>query len=69
MARLAVELELEQVRMIVRDLNSALEPLGFARLHCGVIEADQNLAAPVLVEATLGQLVLKLMVPPALRDW
>jgi hypothetical protein len=34
--RLAVDLELEQVRTIVRDLDSALEPVGFVRLHGGV---------------------------------
>ena len=36
MARLTVDLELEQVRAIVRDLDSALDPVGFARLHGGV---------------------------------
>ena len=35
MARLAVDLELDQVRTIVRDLDSALDPVGFARLHGG----------------------------------
>jgi Ser/Thr protein kinase RdoA (MazF antagonist) len=35
MARLAVDLELEQVRVIVRDLDNTLEPVGFARLHGG----------------------------------
>jgi aminoglycoside phosphotransferase (APT) family kinase protein len=39
MARLlTVDLELEQVRAIVRDLDSALDPVGFARLHGGVNE-------------------------------
>jgi Ser/Thr protein kinase RdoA (MazF antagonist) len=33
MARLTVDLELEQVRAIVRDLGSTLDPVGFARLH------------------------------------
>jgi Ser/Thr protein kinase RdoA (MazF antagonist) len=33
---LTVDLELEQVRAIVRDLDSALDPVGFARLHGGV---------------------------------
>ena len=33
MARLTVDLELEQVRAIVRDLDSTLDPVGFARLH------------------------------------
>jgi Ser/Thr protein kinase RdoA (MazF antagonist) len=33
MARLTVALELEQVRAIVRDLDSTLDPVGFARLH------------------------------------
>ena len=36
MARLAVDLELEQVRAIVRDLDRTLDPVGFARLHGGV---------------------------------
>jgi hypothetical protein len=36
MARLTVDLELEQVRAIVRDLDRALEPVGFARLQGGV---------------------------------
>jgi hypothetical protein len=38
MARLTVDLELEQVRVIVRDLDSTLDPVGFARLHGGVSE-------------------------------
>jgi len=33
MARLTVDLELEQARAIVRDLGSTLDPVGFARLH------------------------------------
>jgi aminoglycoside phosphotransferase (APT) family kinase protein len=33
MARLTLALELEQVRAIVRDLDSTLDPVGFARLH------------------------------------
>jgi aminoglycoside phosphotransferase (APT) family kinase protein len=33
MTRLTVDLELEQVRAIVRDLDSTLDPVGFARLH------------------------------------
>src|SRR5258707_7561057 len=33
MVRLIVDLELEQVRAIVRDLDSTLDPVGFARLH------------------------------------
>ena len=36
MARLTVDLELEQVRTIVRDFDSTLDPVGFARLHGGV---------------------------------
>jgi hypothetical protein len=36
MARLTVDLELEQVRAIVRDLDSTLDPVRFARLHGGV---------------------------------
>jgi hypothetical protein len=36
MAHLTVDLELEQVRAIVRDLDRALEPVGFARLQGGV---------------------------------
>jgi hypothetical protein len=36
MARLTVDLEFEQVRAIVRDLDSTLDPVGFARLHGGV---------------------------------
>ena len=36
MARLTVDLELEQVRAIVSDLDSTLDPVGFARLHGGV---------------------------------
>ena len=38
MARLTVDLELEQVRAIVRDLDSTLEPVGFARLHGGTYD-------------------------------
>ena len=38
MARLTVNLELEQVREIVRDLDSALDPIGFARLYGGTSE-------------------------------
>lgn len=38
MARRIVELELEQVRAIVRDLDSALEPVGLARLHGGTCD-------------------------------
>jgi Ser/Thr protein kinase RdoA (MazF antagonist) len=33
MARPTVDLEFEQVRAIVRDLDSTLDPIGFARLH------------------------------------
>lgn len=33
---LTVDLDLEQVRAIVRDLDSSLNPAGFARLHGGV---------------------------------
>jgi hypothetical protein len=36
MAHLTVDLELEQVRAIVRDLDSTLDPVRFARLHGGV---------------------------------
>jgi Ser/Thr protein kinase RdoA (MazF antagonist) len=35
MARLIVDLELEQVRAIVRDVDSTLDPVGFARLQGG----------------------------------
>jgi aminoglycoside phosphotransferase (APT) family kinase protein len=35
MAHLTVDLELEQVRAIVRDLDRTLDPVGFARLHGG----------------------------------
>jgi len=35
MARQAVDLEFEQIRVIVRDHDSALYPVGFARLHGG----------------------------------
>jgi Ser/Thr protein kinase RdoA (MazF antagonist) len=35
MERLTVDLELEQVRTIVRDLDRTLDPVGFARLHGG----------------------------------
>ena len=35
MARLTVDLTREQVRAIVRDLDSTLDPVGFARLHGG----------------------------------
>ena len=38
MARLTVDLELKQVRAIVRDLNSMLDPSGFARLHGGTCD-------------------------------
>jgi Ser/Thr protein kinase RdoA (MazF antagonist) len=33
MARPTIDLELEQVRAIVRDLDSTLDPVGFVRLH------------------------------------
>jgi hypothetical protein len=36
MARLTVDLELEQVRAIVRDFDSVLDPVGFARLPGGM---------------------------------
>jgi hypothetical protein len=36
MVRLIVDLELEQVRAIVHDLDRTLDPVGFARLHGGV---------------------------------
>jgi Phosphotransferase enzyme family len=36
MARLTVDLELEQVRAIVRDLDSTFDPVGFARLRGGI---------------------------------
>ena len=41
MVRLVVDLKLEQVRAIVRDLDRTLDPVGFARLHgsSGVNEA------------------------------
>jgi Ser/Thr protein kinase RdoA (MazF antagonist) len=45
MARLTVDLELEQVRAIVRDLDSTLEPVGFARLHGGTSEVYRINAA------------------------
>jgi aminoglycoside phosphotransferase (APT) family kinase protein len=35
MAHPTVDLELEQVRAIVRDLDSTLDPIGFGRLHGG----------------------------------
>jgi len=35
MARLTVDLERKQVRAVVRDLDSKLDPVGFARLHGG----------------------------------
>jgi hypothetical protein len=35
MARLSVDLELEQIQAIVRDLDSTLDPVGFAQLHGG----------------------------------
>jgi Ser/Thr protein kinase RdoA (MazF antagonist) len=38
MARLTVDLEREQVRAIVRDLDCTLDPVGFARLHGGTSE-------------------------------
>jgi Ser/Thr protein kinase RdoA (MazF antagonist) len=38
MVRFIVDLEFEQVRAIVRDLDRALDVLGFARLHGGVNE-------------------------------
>jgi aminoglycoside phosphotransferase (APT) family kinase protein len=36
MSRQTVDFELEQVRAIVRDLDSTLDPVGFARLNGGV---------------------------------
>ena len=36
MAHLTVDLELEQIRPIIRDLDSTLDPVSFARLHGGV---------------------------------
>ena len=38
MARIIVDLELEQVRAIVRDLDRTLDPVGFARLRGGTSE-------------------------------
>src|SRR6187455_869651 len=38
MVRLTVDLELEQVRAIVGDLDRALDLVGFVRLHGGVSE-------------------------------
>ena len=38
MARLTVDLGLEQVRAIVRDLDSALTPVGVARLQGGTYD-------------------------------
>jgi len=36
MARLTVDLELEQVRVIARNLDNTLDPVWYARLHGGV---------------------------------
>ena len=45
MARLTVDLEFEQVRAIVRDLDSTLAPVWFARLHGGTSDVYRiNLA-------------------------
>lgn len=38
MTRLTVNLELEQIRVIVRDLDRTLDPVGIARLHGGTSE-------------------------------
>jgi Ser/Thr protein kinase RdoA (MazF antagonist) len=47
MARVIVDLELEQVRAIVRDLNRTLDPVGFARLHGGTSDVYRiDLAGP-----------------------
>src|SRR5689334_1912319 len=35
MRRVTVDLEFEQARAIVRDLDRALDPVGFTRLHGG----------------------------------
>ena len=52
MARLTVDLEFEQVRGVVRELDRALDPIGFARLHGGtsdVYRIDLAMAEKPLV--------------------
>jgi aminoglycoside phosphotransferase (APT) family kinase protein len=52
MVRLTVDLDLEQVRAILRDLDGALTPVGFVRLHGGgsdVYRVDLAEAANPLV--------------------
>ena len=47
MPRLTVDLEFEQIRTIVRDLDGALDLVGFARLHGGTSEVYRiDLAGP-----------------------
>lgn len=53
MARLTVDLEFEQVRAIISDLDGALEPVGFARLHGGVNDVyriEIAAAAPLVLK-------------------
>lgn len=53
MARLTVDLEFEQVRAIISDLDGTLEPVGFARLHGGtndVYRIELAAAAPLVLK-------------------
>jgi hypothetical protein len=45
MARLTIDLELGQVRAIVRDLDSAFDSVGFARLHGGTSDVYRALTS------------------------
>jgi hypothetical protein len=42
MPRPTVDLELEQIRTIVRDLDGALDPVSFARLHRGTHDVSDE---------------------------
>lgn len=55
MARLTVDLELEQVRAIVGDLDRMLDPVGFERLRGGVSDVYR-----IDLAGTEGPLVLKI---------
>jgi len=65
MARLTVDLELEQVRVIARNLDSTLDPVGFARLHGGVNDVYR-----IDLAAAENPLVLKIYDDePACASW
>ncbi|WP_291690714.1 phosphotransferase family protein [Bradyrhizobium sp.] len=55
MPRLTVDLDPEQVRAIVRDLDGALDPVGYVRLHGGVNDVYR-----IDLAGAAGPLVLKI---------